>query len=198
MREIKYFILTLVTLFTIGCNSNQPNEKRSDTEEELIEAMLYHHNFKVSAMIEELKTNNQIDKLIISERVASETNMWTPLCFASFIGNRKAVIELIEKGADLNFKDANGQSPIILASIAGNTEEIRVLLKHGADINDMDINGSTPLIHASANGNIETVEFLVESGCLVKHTKGQSALDFAVFYQQEEAINYLEEIDKEN
>ena len=38
MRQIKYFILTLVTLFTIGCNSNQPNEKRSDIEKELMEA----------------------------------------------------------------------------------------------------------------------------------------------------------------
>lgn len=198
MRHIKYFILTLIILFTIGCNSNGPNEQRSDKEEELIEAMLYHHGFKVSAMIEKLKANDEIDKMIISERVASETNKWTPLCFASFIGNRKAVIELIENGADLNFKDANGQSPIILASIAGNTEEIRILLKHGADIDDMDKNGSTPLIQASASGNIETVEFLVESGCIVKPNKGQSALDFAIFHQEEEVIHYLKEIDKEN
>lgn len=194
MRQIKYFILTLVTLFTIGCNSNQPNEKRSATEEELVEATLYHHDFKVSAMIEELKSNDQIDKLIISERVASVTNKWTPLCFASFIGNRKAVIELIENGANLNFKDANGQSPIILASIAGNVEEIRILLKHGANINDMDINGSTPLIHAASQGNIETVKILVESGCIIKPNKGQSALDFAVFYQQDEVIVYLKGI----
>lgn len=196
MKQINYFILTLTLLILLGCNSTQTNENRSEKDEEFIEALVYHHEFKVSAIIEELKNNDSIDKLIVSERVATETNMWTPLSFASFIGNRKAVIDLIENGADLNFRDANGQSPIILASIAGNIEEIKVLLKHGADINDLDINGSTPLIHASSQGNIETVQFLVKSGCIVNPDNGQSALDFAVFYNHVEVINYLKELEK--
>lgn len=173
-----------------ACNSNQ-SAVRTEMDDELIEAIVYHHDFNVSALIKELKNQGAIDRLIVTERVASGTNKWTPLCFASFIGNRKATIELIENGATIHFKDANGQSPIILAAIAGNTEEIAVLLKNGANINDRDKNGSTPLIHAASEGNIETVKYLVEAGCLLKTTSGQSALDFAEFYQHVEVIEYL-------
>ena len=197
MKQIKYFIfILLIALFT-ACNPNQ-SDKRSKTDNELIEALSYHHEFKVSVLIEDLRRLDKIDKLIPTERASAGTNKWTPLCFASFFGNRNAVLKLIQNGANINFRDGNGQTPIILAAITGNREEINVLLKNGANINDTDNNGSTPLIHAATQGNIQTVQFLVESGCLLKPKKGQSALDFALFHQQDEVINYLKKIELKN
>jgi ankyrin repeat protein len=194
MIRTKYLIFVVLILHLTGCNTNQ-SMARTETDDDLIEAILYHHEFKVSAIIKDLKYQDNIDRLILTERVSSGINRWTPLCFASFMGNRKATIELIENGASVNFKDANGQSPIILAAIAGNPEEIDILLKNGANINDTDKNGSTPLIHAASEGNIETVRYLVKSGCIIKPTSGQSALDFAIFHQQDEVIKYLKKIE---
>lgn len=136
--------------------------------------------------------NNNIDKKILTERIAQNTNFWTPLCYASFIGNTKAVKLLIEKNANINYKDNNGNTPLMLASISGNVEEIKILLEAGANINETDINNNTALIHAAAGGNILTVKYLIEKGCeLQPKNNGQNALDFAIFYQHQEVIDYL-------
>ena len=79
--------------------------------------------------------------------------------------------ELLQQGADVNFKDANGYSVLIHAAInesniQKNSVEyaniVRVLLAKGADINAIDEEGYTALRFAAANNNIETVKALLE------------------------------------
>ncbi|CCG52957.1 Protein of unknown function containing ankyrin repeat signature [Flavobacterium indicum GPTSA100-9 = DSM 17447] len=191
-RQIVIAIFLVLT--TISCSDKSDESVRSQDDNEFIEALTYHHEFKVSAIIDDFAKNKSIDKKIKTERVAQTTNYWTPLCYACFIGNSKAVKLLIEKGANVNYKDSNGQTPLILASITGNIEEIALLLKAGADINGVDMNNSSALIHASAEGNLLTVKYLVDQGCeLEPKNGGQNALDFAIFYQHQQVIDYLTE-----
>jgi len=192
MKRLFKSLTILFLLTTIGCSEKLDKSSRSQSDNDLIEALTYHHEFKVSAIVDELSRTNNIDKKIETERVAQTINLWTPLCYASFIGNAEAVKSLIEKGANINYKDGNGQTPLILASITGNIEEIKILLQAGANVNDADINNSTALIHASAAGNLLTVKYLIENGCeLDSKSGGQNALDFAIFYQHKEIIDYL-------
>lgn len=189
-RQIAIVIFLLLT--TISCFNKSDESFRSQNDNEFIEALTYHHEFKVSAIIDDFAKDKSIDKKIKTEWVAQTTNYWTPLCYASFIGNSKAVKLLIEKGANVNYKDSNGQTPLILASITGSIEEIALLLKAGADINGVDINNSTALIHASAKGNLLTVKYLIDQGCeLESENSRQNALDFAIFYQHQDIIDYL-------
>lgn len=183
--------LTMILLLTaVGCSDQTNNGNKSN--QDLIQALVYHHDFKVSAIVDELIKTDNIDKKIPTERVASTPNFWTPLSYASFIGNLPAVKLLVKKRADVNYKDANGQTPLILAAISGNIEAIEILLQAGADINATDINSNTALIHASSVGNTLTVKYLVEKGCdLTPAHNQQNALDFALFYQHKEIIDYL-------
>lgn len=191
---IEPFKLTLIfaLLATIGCAEKSDKSSRTQSDDELIEAMIYHHEFKVSALIDNLASTENIDKKIQTERVAPTTNFWTPLCYASFIGNAKAVRLLIEKGADVHYRDSNGDTPLILAALTGNIEEIEILLRAGADIDEVDSNNRSALIHASIQGNLLTVKYLVENGCQLE-TKNEAfnALDFAIFYQQQDVVDYL-------
>ncbi len=184
----------LFILTAMGCSEKSSESSRSQSDNDFIEALTYHHEFKVSAIIDDLAKTNNIDKKIQTERVAQTTNFWTPLCYASFIGNSKAVELLISKGANVNYRDSNGHTPLILASITGNIEEIEILLQAGANINEVYINNSNALIRASAEGNLLTVKYLVEHSCeLEPKNGGQNALDFAIFYQHKEVVDYLTE-----
>ena len=185
-----FFSLTII-LIHISCKQNTQRESRSKEDNDFITALTFRHNISVSVSIEKYWSEKEIDKKIITDRVAEKTNYWTPLCFASFIGNRFAVENLINKKANVNYKDANGQTPLILASISGNIEILELLLRHeNININEKDINNLTALIHASAEGNIETVKYLVEKGCEMESDQ-QNALDFAIFYGHKEVITYL-------
>jgi ankyrin repeat protein len=45
---------------------------------------------------------------------------------------------LINHGADIGFKDANGDSPLHMAVEAGSTELIALLAKNGANLNQVN------------------------------------------------------------
>jgi ankyrin repeat protein len=192
MVKLTSFLAILFLTTTIGCSEKSEKPSENQSEQELIKALVYHHEFKVAAIIDQLTETHQIDKKMETERVAKNANFWTPLCYASFIGNAKAVKLLLEKGADIHYKDSNGQTPFILAAITGNIEEMELLLQVGANINETDIDNRTALIHASSQGNLLTVKYLVEKGCeLESKNGGQNALDFARFHGNQEIVDYL-------
>jgi ankyrin repeat protein len=194
---MKYIVSTLSILFLLvfsSCVDNESKERkptRSQRENDFIEILTYHQ--AIEARIDEFVADNQLEKKILTERVSEvEYNYWTLLSFASFIGDRNAVEYIVSKGANVNFKDGNGETPLMLAATAGNIENIEVLLKHGADINAKDINDFTAVILAAEQGNIKTVEYLVGKGCDLGQTKADmNALDFAIFYKQKEVIDFL-------
>ena len=80
--------------------------------------------------------------------------------------------ELLQQGADVNFKDENEYSVLIHAAINHSDIEqesvryaniVRLLLANGADINARDEQGYTALRFAAGENNIETVKALLEA-----------------------------------
>ncbi len=80
--------------------------------------------------------------------------------------------ELLQQGADVNFKDENEYSVLIHAAINHSDIEqesikyaniVRILLANGADINAKDEQDYTALRFAAADNNIETVKALLEA-----------------------------------
>ena len=69
---------------------------------------------------------------------------------------------LIENGANVNAKDANGYTP--LHTLYQDAKIMKLLLENGADINAKTINGHTILHIAVANDDIDTVSSLLDSG----------------------------------
>jgi len=56
---------------------------------------------------------------------------------------------LLEKGADIESKDTDGQTPLSWAAQDGCEAVVQLLLEKGADIESKDTDGQTPLLWAT-------------------------------------------------
>ena len=97
----------------------------------------------------------------------------------SWGGNLEAAKFLIEKGANVNAKNAQGSTPLMdVSSYSGNLETAKLLIEKGADVNAKDAQGSTALMKAVGSGKVELAKLLIEKGADVnaKNAQGSTAL----------------------
>ena len=78
----------------------------------------------------------------------------------------QTVRKLIEDGADVNARDAEGNTPLILASFYASPKCVEILLEKGADANAANKAGVTALIRAATND--EKTLLLVNAGAKVR------------------------------
>ncbi len=79
-------------------------------------------------------------------------------------GDVRSVRAWLQKGADVNAKNAQGVSALMLAALNGRDKMAKFLLTQGADINARDANGYTPLIRVAGAGDIRMVKLLMDNG----------------------------------
>ena len=75
-------------------------------------------------------------------------NTWTALIWASSRGHRETASLLLDRGADINLKNNDGETALMEASSSGHTEIVSLLLDRGADVNVKDNDGGTALVRA--------------------------------------------------
>jgi ankyrin repeat protein len=78
----------------------------------------------------------------------------------------QAVRRLLDKGADVNARDAQGNTPLILASFYASPECVALLIDKGADVNAANKAGATALIRAATS--YEKTRLLVAAGANVR------------------------------
>lgn len=78
-------------------------------------------------------------------------------------GDREAALKLLQEGADINARDAQGRTPVMIATYQHNTEMVRELIQAGADINIRDYNKENPLLHAGAQGWLDILTLAIEA-----------------------------------
>ena len=123
---------------------------------------------------------------------------------------------LIDKGADVNLPDDNGNTPLRYACETDNKHIISLLIQNGAiingtalamcsckdalkelidhcDIQEIDMIGRTFLMYVCEAGNIDAVMMLVESGAdlNVCDTTGMDALGYALEGHHTDIVSYL-------
>src|SRR6516162_4839199 len=91
----------------------------------------------------------------------------------------QAVRKLLDNGADVNARNAEGDTPLILASFYGSPECVELLVEKGADVNAANKAGATPLIRAATD--YEKARLLVAAGANVhaRTTLGNTPLILA-------------------
>ena len=94
-----------------------------------------------------------------------DTPMAPALAAALRDGDLKVVTKLLEAGADVNARDAEGNTPLILASFYAAPRCVELLLEKGADPNAANRSGVTALIRAATD--YEKTRLLIDAGAKV-------------------------------
>lgn len=131
---------------------------------------------------------------------ALEKNAWgvvnsSPLMDAVSEGDMEIARLLLDKGADVDFKNSlGGDTPLMEAARQGDAEIAVLLLARGADINARDKNmGNTALTFAAAFGHTKIVKLLLDHGAPMDEQtdEGASALQLAAATAHSELVRML-------
>jgi len=97
---------------------------------------------------------------------------------AADFGQVEVVRDLIEKGANVNWKKQAGETALMKAAHGGHADVVRILIEKGADVNADDMSGETALLAAALYGHTDVVRMLIEKGADVnaKDNTGGTAL----------------------
>ncbi|MBA5871616.1 MAG: hypothetical protein GDA68_16715, partial [Nitrospira sp. CR2.1] len=95
-------------------------------------------------------------------------------------GSPARVEILLDRGADIEARNAEGATPLITASRLGNLALVSLLLKQGAQIDATDRNGNTALHEASFHNHTPCVDALLAAGA---GTSARNRLGFTPLHQ---------------
>lgn len=112
------------------------------------------------------------------------------LMMAANNGVTEQVIELLQKGMDVNTTDRDGNSLLMIAVRTDNQPLVDFLLQHRASLWRRNRYGDDVLMQATNDGKLETVKKLVAAGAEVQHA-GWTALHYAVIQNHPDLVAYL-------
>lgn len=84
----------------------------------------------------------------------------TPLMLAAFRGDAAGVLNLLERGADVNARDADGDTALMFAAFRGHRLVVALLLQYGANVYARARNGWTARKAAQSGLHQEIAETL--------------------------------------
>ena len=113
-------------------------------------------------------------------------------------GDVDTVRQLLDAGADINFKDQHGQTGLMLAAMRGHVDVVRLLVERGAELNVTAKYTLSALMLGVINGHTEIVRILADAGAdtAIRGTGapgfyGKTALDLAEAAGRKEIVSIL-------
>ncbi len=144
---------------------------------------------KKSLLLMHLNGDNdvEIDKLLTLHRVSADVLFYggtSALKVASDLGRLKAATCLMDRGANIDHTDDDGETSLYGAALFGHSALVAELLTRGADLHKATLPAlrtRTPLHAASARGDAEIVQMLLDKGAnaAAQDLGGASAADLA-------------------
>jgi quinoprotein dehydrogenase-associated probable ABC transporter substrate-binding protein len=96
--------------------------------------------------------------------------------------DKKRVLSLLSKGAEVNKLDNQGSAALHVAIQNRNSDLAALLIEHGADPNLPDNDGVTPLTYAINRNHVPSIELLAKRGAELNrpNAQGYTPLEFAI------------------
>ena len=79
-------------------------------------------------------------------------------------GDIDTIKSLLERGMDINARNASNKTPLDRAAAKGNVDVVRLLIEGGAEVDSRDKWGWTPLRVSSRDGHVEVSRVLLDHG----------------------------------
>jgi len=100
-------------------------------------------------------------------------------------GDEALVIGLIERGANVNFRDTDmGNTPLHIAAMKGSENIVRLLLERGASVDELNFANETPLYQAAKyKGSYEMMRELMDRGADVNSLNRGGNIISALMYK---------------
>jgi hypothetical protein len=136
----------------------------------------------------------ELDVLVADLTAAQAAELGRTLLEAAEEGQSDDMLKLMAEGADIDFKDQDGDTALILAAANGHADCVRLLLDSGADKEAKGENGEwTALICAASWDHADCVRLLLDAGADKEATDniGQTALMWAARNGREECVGLL-------
>ncbi|EEB55393.1 ankyrin repeat domain protein [Wolbachia endosymbiont of Culex quinquefasciatus JHB] len=134
----------------------------------------------------------EILKALINNKYGSEQD--SLLHLAAMVGEVNAVRYLINRGIDVNSRNAIFHTPLHLAAGIGHVEVVKILVREGnAEIEVFDARNQTPMHYAVNNKKLEIVKLLLELGADVNSARvGQNSMKLSPIHIAVSNTNYDE------
>jgi len=118
---------------------------------------------KSSASSDQIVTQARIDEWL---KAGSSLNQ--ELSYAVLSSDSDRVVFLLQKGADVNWRNSEGLAPLHVAARQRDSDMITVLAEHHADVNAPDSDGWTPLLHAVLRNHVPSIQTLLAHGANIE------------------------------
>jgi len=173
MRTITSLLLTLLFVTLLSCGNQ---EKSADSQASMPVPKTDLHSAVVT---DDFEIIQQHIKAGSDLNVLEPSRASTPLITAAALDKTEAARILIDAGADLNYKNADGSTALITAAAFGRPSVAAMLINAGADLNIQNNEGATALHTAAFLCRLEIVKALLVKGAdrTLRNKTGQTAYE---------------------
>ena len=116
----------------------------------------------------------------------------TALHYAACSQNIQMLKKLIAEGTNMNIPCRNGWTALHKVVENDLISSFKVLVESGVNLTTLGPKGITPILMIVKWNRVHMLRYLWEHGMDIYTTNGKSTLDFAVFYEAEEVVVFLQ------
>ncbi|KLI38373.1 ankyrin [Brachyspira hyodysenteriae] len=170
-------------------NKADINKKNIHKANALIYSYMYGHEDIADILLQ--NGSDSLDKSLKGCKLINKETLFSYRLInaAEYSTNEVFLQNLIDNGADVNYKNYDKKTALTEAASYNNINAVKVLLKNNANVNVQDYYDMTALMSACRNGNLEMTKMLLDAGADKSIKRGNyDALYYAREYGKNEEI----------
>jgi ankyrin repeat protein len=130
--------------------------------------------------------------LLLAFSPGLQAAVYDDMMIAVKLGDKGKVIELLNRGMDVNTCDMEGNTLLMISAHAGYLEQVELLIAARAKLDARNMHGDSALSLAALAGHLVVAQRLVEAGARVNNeARGWSPLAYAAFSGHAQIVDYL-------